>query len=79
MKTSNPVSYDKIFATTANTAISPDHRALLLSNEFDGEVVFTNLNGIVSSITFAPGNHFLPLRIKQWNSSGSVFYVYGLQ
>lgn len=80
MKTSNLASYDKIFETTVNTAISPDHRALLVISDFAGELLITNFDGTVGSLFFdGPTMTIVSLRIKKYDFSGSVFYVYGLR
>ena len=72
MKTSNPASYDKIFATTSATVI-PSHRGLLINCSAAATITITNLDGSTASVNFQTGNVLLPLQINKWTlGSGTI-------
>lgn len=77
MKTSNPASYDKIFATTPNVVI-PSHRALYINCSQDGTIIFTNLDKTTTTVIFVGGNILLPLQINKWVAGTGIFTVNAL-
>jgi hypothetical protein len=89
LRTSNPPSYDNIFAIRrgatadyASLATLPGHRGLYIATSAIVEVTFTNLDGTTSLVRFPSGvSLVLPLQIKSYTtpSTGpSALYLYGL-
>ena len=88
MRTSNPPSYDKIFAiysasgTLTNYEV-PSHRGLLLINTSTTttttSTTITNIDGTTVTLAIAPGVTLLPLQIwKITQTSASGIRIYGL-
>ena len=88
MKTSNPPSYDQIFAikvagtdTIAKTVTLPNHRALLITaSATNTAFTFTNLDNTTVSMTFVAGSLILPLQIKSYTytTTQTTVWIYGL-
>lgn len=90
LRTSNPPSYDNIFAirrgaTTpeyASLATLPGHRGLYIATSAIVEVTFTNLDGTTSLVRFPSGvSLVLPLQIKSYTTPSTgptALYLYGL-
>ena len=77
MKTSNPASYDKIFATTSGTVI-PSHRALLINCTSTGSISITNLDKSTTSLTMETGLILIPLQINKWTTVTGTFTITAL-
>jgi len=88
MRTSNPPSYDKIFAIYSATGtltdyVVPSHRGLLLINTSTTttatSTTITNIDGTTVTLAIAPGVTLLPLQIwKITQTSASSIRIYGL-
>jgi hypothetical protein len=89
LRTSNPPSYDNIFAIRrgatadyASLATLPGHRGLYIATSAIVEVTFTNLDGTTSLVRFPSGvSLVLPLQIKSYttpSTGSSSLYLYGL-
>jgi hypothetical protein len=89
LRTSNPPSYDNIFAIRrgatadyASLATLPGHRGLYIATSAIVEVTFTNLDGTTSLVRFPSGvSLVLPLQIKSYttpSTGSSALYLYGL-
>jgi hypothetical protein len=88
IRTSNPPSYDKIFAikvagtdTIAEDATIPAHRGLLVvATANNSTFTFTNLDGTTAAMQFTTGSIVLPLQIKSYSYTGTqtTVSIYGL-
>ena len=88
MRTSNPPSYDKIFAIysgsgTLTDYVVPSHRGLLLINTSTTttttSTTITNIDGTTVTLAIAPGATLLPLQIwKVTQTTASGIRIYGL-
>ena len=86
LRSSNHPSYDKIFnirngatATIAESAVIPNHRALLVNCTGAGTLTVTNLDGTTCAIPFTTADRtLLPLQIKKYAVTSGTFEIYGL-
>lgn len=88
MRTSNPPSYDKIFAIYSATGsltnyVVPSHRGLLLINTSTSttttSTTITNIDGSTVTLAIAPGATLLPLQVwKISQTTAAGIRIYGL-
>jgi len=88
IRTSNPPSYDKIFAiytaaaVIASGATLPGHRGLYIATTSTAELTLTNIDGTTAVVRFPANTQIvLPLQIKSYTTpttGPTVIYIYGL-